>query len=62
MIEGHGGGGPPDGHAISPPGKAALHVDLHIHLPENKSRADYDAIFASIAEHLLGKNHEWPHL
>jgi hypothetical protein len=33
----------------------AFHIDLHIHLPENKSRADYDLIFASIAEHILGR-------
>lgn len=36
-------------------GMPALHIDLHIHLPENKSRTDYDSIFASIAEHILGK-------
>lgn len=36
-------------------GAPVLHIDLHIHLPENKNRADYDLIFSSIAEHILGK-------
>ncbi|HEX4533874.1 MAG TPA: DUF5343 domain-containing protein [Rhizomicrobium sp.] len=31
-----------------------IRVDLHIHLPENKSRADYDALLESIATHLYG--------
>ncbi len=30
----------------------AVRIDLHIHLPENKSKADYDAILESIANHL----------
>ena len=30
----------------------AIRIDLHIHLPENKSKADYDAILESIATHL----------
>jgi hypothetical protein len=32
-----------------------LHIDLHIHLPENKTKSDYDAIFQSIAQHLYKK-------
>lgn len=60
-------GGIPEGHGppalvANPPGTRgnssgapAFHMDLHIHLPENKSRADYDLIFSSIAEHILGK-------
>lgn len=32
-----------------------LHIDLHVHLPENKSKIEYDAIFESIAQHILGK-------
>ena len=35
-------------------GQAAIHIDLHIHLPENKTKSDYDAIFESIAAHLYG--------
>jgi len=30
----------------------AIRIDLHIHLPENKSKSDYDAIIESIASHL----------
>lgn len=36
-------------------GHAALHIDLHVHLPENKTLLDYAGIFASIAEHILGR-------
>lgn len=34
----------------------AIRVDLHVHLPENKTKADYDSILESIAKHLYGKN------
>ena len=34
---------------------AAIRIDLHIHLPENKSKSDYDAILESIAVHLYGR-------
>lgn len=30
----------------------AIRIDLHIHLPENKTKSDYDAILESIATHL----------
>lgn len=30
----------------------AIRFDLHIHLPENKTKSDYDAIMESIATHL----------
>lgn len=33
-------------------GNPAIRIDLHIHLPENKTKADYDAILESIANHL----------
>ncbi len=36
-------------------GEPVLRVDLHIHLPENKSRADYDALLESIATHLYNR-------
>jgi hypothetical protein len=36
----------------SPVGTPAIRIDLHIHLPENKSKSDYDAILESIANHL----------
>lgn len=32
-----------------------IRIDLHIHLPENKSRTDYDSIIESIANHLYQK-------
>jgi len=32
-----------------------IRIDLHIHLPENKTKAEYDAIFESIANHLYRK-------
>lgn len=38
----------PQSHGRSP----AVRIDLHIHLPENKTKADYDAILESIANHL----------
>lgn len=40
---------------LAPSGGPRFHIDLHIHLPENKSRNDYDAIFESIANHLLSR-------
>lgn len=30
----------------------AIRIDLHIHLPENKTKSDYDAILESIATHI----------
>jgi hypothetical protein len=41
------------GQEYSTPG---VHIDLHIHLPENKTKSDYDAIFESIANHIYRKN------
>jgi hypothetical protein len=32
-----------------------IRIDLHIHLPENKTKGDYDSIIESIANHLYGK-------
>lgn len=39
----------------SVPGGAVIHIDLHIHLPENKAARDYEYIFEDIAKHLLGR-------
>ena len=36
-------------------GAATFHIDLHIHLPENKSRRDYEYIFEDIARYILGR-------
>lgn len=45
------------GSAASPPaqGSPTLHIDLHIHLPENKSRRDYEYIFEDIAKYIFGR-------
>ena len=34
---------------------AAIHIDLHIHLPENKSKGEYDSILESIANHIYNR-------
>lgn len=41
--------------AASGSGGAVIHIDLHIHLPENKAARDYEYIFEDIAKHLLGR-------
>lgn len=38
-----------------PKNDAAIRIDLHIHLPENKSKSDYESILESIAKHIYGK-------
>lgn len=35
---------------------AAIHIDLHVHLPENKSRRDYEYMFEDIARYILGRD------
>jgi hypothetical protein len=45
---------PPEQHL--PP----IQVDLHIHLPENKSSRDYEAIIQDIARYIYGRNVEKP--
>ena len=35
---------------------AAIHIDLHVHLPENKSRRHYEYIFEDIARYILGRD------
>jgi hypothetical protein len=37
-------------------GEPIMRIDLHIHLPENKSKSEYDAIIESIANHLYKNN------
>lgn len=32
-----------------------IHIDLHIHLPENKTSRDYERIFEDIARHIYGQ-------
>jgi len=36
-------------------GQPVIHIDLHIHLPENKSGRDYEYIFQDIARYLYGR-------
>ena len=33
----------------------AVHINVHIHLPENKSRRDYEAIIEDIGRYIFGK-------
>lgn len=40
----------------SPPGLPPVQVDLHIHLPENKTTRDYEAIIQDIARYIYGRN------
>lgn len=41
-------------------GDPAIHIDLHIHLPENKSRRDYEYIFEDIGKYILGRTQNPP--
>ncbi len=41
-------------------GEPAIHIDLHIHLPENKSRRDYEYIFEDIGKYILGRTQTPP--
>jgi len=34
---------------------AAININLHIHLPENKSRRDYEAIIEDIGRYIFGR-------
>jgi len=40
------------------PGIPAVQVDLHIHLPENKSTREYEAIIQDIAKYIYGREIE----
>lgn len=48
-------GAPADTRAPREAG-APIHIDLHIHLPENKSRRDYEYIFEDIARYIFGRD------
>lgn len=43
----------PIGH--SPAGAPVVNINLHIHLPENKSRRDYEDIIEDIGRHIFGR-------
>jgi hypothetical protein len=46
-------GASPENHPLPP-----IRVDLHIHLPENKTTRDYEAIIQDIAKYIYGRNIE----
>ena len=50
-----GKGGQPNGHG-SGKSEPTIHIDLHIHLPENKARRDYEYILEDIAKYIFGRN------
>lgn len=51
------GGNPPLGGGTSGNSRdPMIRIDLHIHLPENKTKVDYDSILESIAKHIYRKN------
>jgi len=58
-IEGNGSGVDDAGQSRSDSGGAPrlppIKVDLHIHLPENKSTRDYEAIIQDIAKYIYGR-------
>ena len=35
--------------------EAAMHINLHIHLPENKTRRDYEAMIEDIGRYIFGR-------
>lgn len=37
-------------------GAAVVHINLHIHLPENKTRRDYEAVIEDIGRYIFGRN------
>ena len=48
--------GAPSSGGISPPSSnPAIHVDLHIHLPENKSSREYETIIQDIGRYIFGR-------
>ncbi len=46
---------PPSVHTGTPGAEAAVHINLHIHLPENKTRRDYEAIIEDIGRYIFGR-------
>jgi hypothetical protein len=52
---------PPGAPGIQPPQSnnalgPAININLHIHLPENKTRRDYEAIIEDIGRYIFGRN------
>ena len=46
--------------ATPPVGQPYIHIDLHIHLPENKARRDYEYMFEDIARYIFGRGNGGP--
>jgi len=44
-----------DTRSVGATGSPIIHIDLHIHLPENKSRRDYEYMFEDIARYIYGR-------
>jgi len=44
------------GSGRAPTNGPAIHIDLHIHLPENKSSRDYEYILQDIAKYIYGRD------
>jgi hypothetical protein len=44
------------GNRTDNPGLPPVRIDLHIHLPENKSSRDYEAIIQDIAKYIYGRS------
>ncbi len=42
---------PPEASSAAPP----LHINVHIHLPENKTRRDYEAMIEDIGRYIFGR-------
>lgn len=51
-----GAAGPAGSLGVSAGPGTSIHIDLHIHLPENKTRRDYEYIFEDIARHIFGRD------
>ncbi|HMJ10626.1 MAG TPA: DUF5343 domain-containing protein [Polyangiaceae bacterium] len=47
--------GPADGPTGTPAQLPPVRIDLHIHLPENKSARDYESIIQDIAKYIYGR-------
>jgi hypothetical protein len=48
-------GGSAGGSTRTDSSPANIHIDLHVHLPENKTRRDYEYMFEDIAKYIYGK-------
>jgi len=47
--------------AVPSSAEPAIHINVHIHLPENKSRRDYEAMIEDIGRHIFGRTESGHH-